>query len=383
MLLDKLEKKGLITPPPFVISNTCYMTIMGSHAYGVADTSVKSKVPDYDVYGFCVPNKDIIFPHLRGEIAGFGTPGQRFEQYQKHHIMDKDGLGGKGQEWDLQIFNIVKYFELCRENNPNMIDSLFTPENCVIHCTQIGQMVRDKRKLFLSKEAWKKFRGYAWSQMHKMESKETVGEAEELRQFEDEMGVPHTTRLADVERMRENYDTEAALGRMPMTKIDLEMYYERFKECCDKSTRFEMVKVNGYDVKFAYHVLRLLDEAEQILLTGDIDLQRAREPMKAVRRGEWTAKDIREWAMQKEKSLEAAYVNCPLPEKAPEDKLRKLLLECLEEHYGSLSEAIPQPDWAMDGLREIDGLLNKYRTKMYQGKIQHRWWQKVLKRWFG
>lgn len=308
MLLDKLEKKGLITPPPFVVSNACYLTIMGSHAYGVADTSVKSKIPDYDVYGFCIPPKDVIFPHMRGEIQGFGTPGQRFEQYQKHHIMDNDAHGGHGQEWDLQIFNIVKYFELCRENNPNMIDSLFTPENCVMHCTQVGRLVRDNRKKFLSKEAWKKFRGYAWSQMHKMESKNPEG------------------------------------GRK------------------------EIVEKFGYDVKFAYHVIRLLDEAEQVLLTGDIDLQRAREAMKAIRRGEWKVDDVRGWAMEKEKALEAAYVNCKLPEHAPEGELRKLLLQCLEEHYGSLSEAIPQPDWAVEGLREVDAMLNKYRAKMYQGQ---------------
>ena len=70
MLLDKLEKKGLITPPPFVVSNCMYMTIMGSHAYGVADTSVKDKIPDYDVYGFCMPPKDVLFPHFEAKFSG-------------------------------------------------------------------------------------------------------------------------------------------------------------------------------------------------------------------------------------------------------------------------------------------------------------------------
>lgn len=38
-----------------------YETIMGSVAYGVnTDTS------DFDTVGFCIPNKDIVFPHLRG-----------------------------------------------------------------------------------------------------------------------------------------------------------------------------------------------------------------------------------------------------------------------------------------------------------------------------
>lgn len=41
MLLQKLEKRGLIQPPAWLPANTMYLTIMGSHAYGVADTSVK------------------------------------------------------------------------------------------------------------------------------------------------------------------------------------------------------------------------------------------------------------------------------------------------------------------------------------------------------
>ena len=54
---------------------------MGSMAYGVSSDS-----SDMDVYGFCVPEKETVFPHLRGEIPGFGTPQPRFEQWQEHHM---------------------------------------------------------------------------------------------------------------------------------------------------------------------------------------------------------------------------------------------------------------------------------------------------------
>lgn len=302
---QQLMERGLIEAPPFLRTNTHYETIMGSHAYGVADTSVRDKIPDYDVYGFAIPPKEMIFKHLTGYIDGFGTPPPGFDQYQKHHIMDADANAGHGKEWDLQIFNIVKFFELCRQNNPNMIDSLFTPENCVVHCTQIGRMVRDKRRLFLSKEAWKKFRGYAHAQLKKMNDKNPIGK------------------------------------------------------------RKEIVEKYGYDIKFAYHIIRLFDEAEQIILEGDIDLQRAREPMKAIRRGDWTADEVRNWAMEKEKALEAAYVNCKLPEHPPQEPLRQLLLNCLEEHYGSLDGAVAQLGWAEQALRDIDNVLNESRSKLY------------------
>lgn len=305
---QQLMEKGLaVGAPSFLKNNVHYETIMGSHAYGVADTSVKSKIPDYDVYGFAIPPKEQIFAHLSGWIPGFGNPPATFEQFQRHHMLDKDALGGVGKEWDLQIFNIVKFFELCRQNNPNMLDSLYTPENCVLHCTQIGRMVRDNRKLFLSKEVWKKFRGYAFSQLKKMNDKNPIG------------------------------------GRM------------------------EIIEKYGYDVKFAYHILRLFDEAEQLMLEGDMDLQRAREAMKAIRRGDWTAEEVRNWAVEKEKALEVAYTNCKLPEHAPYEPLRQLLLNCLEEHYGSLENCAATVGWAEQALKNIDAELDKYRRQLYGG----------------
>ena len=54
------------------------------------------------------------------------------------------------------------------ENNPNMIDSSLTPERCVIHATELGEMVQSHRKLFLHKGSWPKFKGHAYSQMQKI-----------------------------------------------------------------------------------------------------------------------------------------------------------------------------------------------------------------------
>lgn len=292
----KLKESGLISPPSFVPHNIHYETIMGSVAYGVsADTS------DMDVYGFCIPPKDMIFPHLAGEILGFGRQINRFEQYQQHHILDKSALAGAGRTYDITIYSIVKYFQLCMENNPNMIDSLFTPANCVLHITKLGNMVRENRKIFLHKGAWHKFKGYAYSQLHKMTTKDPIGQ------------------------------------------------------------RKKIIETYGYDVKFAYHVVRLLNEVEQILIEGDIDLQRNREQLKSIRRGEWKESDIREYFAAKEKDLEKLYLESTLPYSPDEAKIKKLLLECLEEHYGNLSDAIITPDKATEALREIQNILEKVK----------------------
>ena len=174
---------------------------MGSVAYGVSsDTS------DVDVYGWAIPPKDDLFPHLRGEVPGFGTPRPRFEQFQEHHVEDRDALAGHGRMYDLTIYGIVKFFNLAMENNPNVIDSLFTPVNCVLHSTRVGNLVRENRKLFLHKGAWPKFKGYAYSQLHKISIKTPQGKRAELvarARLRREVRLP---RRAAADRGRDDSD---------------------------------------------------------------------------------------------------------------------------------------------------------------------------------
>ena len=86
-VIKKLLKSELISPPKFLENSVQYETIMGSMAYGVSGDS-----SDIDIYGFCIPKKDMIFPHLKGEILGFGRQTKRFEQYQQHGIQANDLL---------------------------------------------------------------------------------------------------------------------------------------------------------------------------------------------------------------------------------------------------------------------------------------------------
>jgi hypothetical protein len=185
------------------------------------------------------------------------------------------------------------------ECNPNMIDSLFTPEWAVQHSTQVGNILRDNRKKFLHQGVCDKFKGYAYSQVHKMQTKEAQ---------------PGTKRAA----LREKF---------------------------------------GFDVKFAYHVVRLLNEAEQILLEGDLDLQRNREQLKSIRRGEWTMQQILDYFEQKRVDLEGIRARSSLPPAPDEDTIRDLLLQCLEAHYGSLDKCIAVPGRAESLLRQIRELI--------------------------
>jgi Predicted nucleotidyltransferase len=293
-VVQSLAEEGRIQPPKWLPNAVAYETLMGSVAYGVSsDTS------DSDIYGFCIPPKEQVFPHLAGEIPGFGRQINRFEQYQQHHI--PGGPDEPNKQYDVTVFGLVKFFHLAMENNPNIIDSLFTPVNCVLHSTPIGQHVRENRRLFLHKGAWHKFKGYSYSQLHKMEIK-----------------APQ-----------------------------------------EGSRRAELVEQHGFDVKFAYHTVRLLDEVEQILAEGDIDLQRNREQLKAIRRGEWTAEQVKDHFNRKERDLEELYQKSALPHSPDETRIKALLLECLEMHFGSLSAAVTVPERDRELLRQIKALCEK------------------------
>lgn len=332
-----LYNRRLASMPKWLAHNVHYETIMGSVAYGVSsDTS------DMDIYGFAIPPKEMIFHHLAGKIQGFGKNVPSFDNYQQHGIKDIDALGGKGRVYDLNIYSIVRYFQLVMENNPNMIDSLFTPESCVLHITRIGQIVRDNRRIFLHKGCWHTFKGYAYSQLHKASSKEIVKNARDAREFEDKYNLPHDTKIEDLDK----------LIQQGLVVQDDELV--NYKLCLKNgSKRFYNVKSTGLETKFLYHVVRLLYEVEMILAEQDLDLQRNREHLKSIRRGEISEQEIRDWASAKEKSLEKLYSDSSLPQVPDEDKIKLVLINCLEEHYGNLNNCIVIQDKYLKCLREI------------------------------
>ena len=293
MLLHDLGKKGLIRPPKFIYDNTIMLVVMGSQAYGVSNDD-----SDQDIYGVCIPPKDIVFPHLAGHIEGFGDQIQRFNVWQEHHVRDPDG----SVERDFSVYNIVDYFQLCMKNNPNMIDSLFVPRTAVIHTTPVAELIRDNRKTFLHKGAWHKFKGYAYAQASKIRNKNNSS---------------NPKRAATIEQF-------------------------------------------GYSTKFAYHVVRLMNEVEQILVEGDLDLQRNREQLKSIRRGEWTLEQFEEYFTNKEHALETAYANSTLPHGPDQERIKALLLQCLEHHYGSLTDAVRVIPKVEMLLADLETLIRRY-----------------------
>lgn len=288
-----LFHKGLLRDAPrFLDDCVLYEVIMGSMAYGVSSDS-----SDMDVYGFAIPPKEMLFPHLRGEIPGFDECKPQFDQYQRHHILDGSALGGKGREYDLTLYSITKYFRLLTDNNPNIIDSLWVPHNCILYSTPLADRIREKRQVFLHKGCWLKFKGYAYAQIRKLETKQPEGK------------------------------------------------------------RRDLVDKYGYDVKFAYHVVRLLNEVEQLMTEQNLDSQRNNEQLKSIRNGEWTFEQLQQYFVKKEQDLESLYTRCELPATPDMASIRSLLMESLEQYYGSIDKLVVSQDRCLSALRSIKNII--------------------------
>lgn len=291
-----LREKNKIQPPKWLPDNVMFEAITGSVAYGVSnDTS------DMDIVGFCMPPVDTLFPHLAGEIYGFGNQIQRFEQFQQHHVELKE----MNKEFDITIYSIVKFFQLAMENNPNMVDVLFVPRRCVLFSSAVYELTRENRHIFLHKGCWPKFKGYAYSQLRKMDS--------------------GTNKLNPAR--------------------------------ADSINRF------GYDTKFGYHLVRLLLEVEQILTEHDLNLEKNSEVLKSIRAGLWSKEKLINWFSEKEADLEKVYNTSTLPYSPKEYGIRQLLLECIEMHYGKIPLELKVESKAESLINELKVLVDKYEQR--------------------
>lgn len=252
---------------------------------------VSGDASDIDLYSVCIPSRETVFPHLNGRVPGFGPQPESWTSWQRHHIKTEEGSKTE-KEYDVTSYSIVEFFRLAAENNPNIIDALFVPERCVSLQSDIGKVMRENRKLFLHKGAYQKFKGYAYSQMKKIRERNPVGK------------------------------------------------------------RAVLVEQFGYDVKFAYHVVRLANEAEQILLKGDLDIEENKEELKAIRRGEWTLEQLDEWFAKRNAMLDELFLKSTLRAEPNYEELNRVLMVCLEIKFGSLSNVI-QSDGGGEALRKL------------------------------
>ena len=287
--------------PAHVVENLVYSTIMGSMAYNCHHKlgEATEKKSDFDVYGIMMLPREEQFPQLFAHINGYDAP-KEFEVYQKHHIISPEN----NTEYDLNIYPFPKYLKLCADNNPNMLDSLFTDERLVLHESPISVILRENRKVFLSKLSKIKLMGYAHGQFRQLSNK--IKSGSEKRQD------------------------------------DILNY--------------------GYDLKKAYHVIRLALQAQQILVEHDLNITRNAEILKDIRAGNWSFKQLMDYFNELKGLLEKNYHTSTLRNEPDQRAIKQLMFKCFEEHYGSLTKMELNLPSNFDLLKQdLNLLLNKYK----------------------
>lgn len=118
---------------PFII----FEAIMGSHAYG---TNLPSS--DKDIRGvFMQPIEDILKYGYIEQVAD--------------------------EKNDIVYYELKRFLELVEKNNPNIIELLFVPKDCVLTLKDQWKMLEIHRAKFLTKKCRYTFAGYAVDQIKK------------------------------------------------------------------------------------------------------------------------------------------------------------------------------------------------------------------------
>lgn len=151
--------------PKLVEDGLCYLATCGSIAYGT-----NNEDSDIDLVGIYMPPKQYLYPQDYGFIQGFSEPQAIDEVCQVHHVYDE-----AGKEYDINIFNIIKFFKLAKQGNPNILDMIFVKPELHLFKNVVGKTIYEARSLFVSKDMYHKFRGMVKNHIMGLRKVKTVG----------------------------------------------------------------------------------------------------------------------------------------------------------------------------------------------------------------
>jgi hypothetical protein len=142
--------------------NVAMISMVGSRAFDLhtADS-------DFDAMGFWVPEFHVLYPPRANYVEGFDPPRHMGKTVHKTKVEMPMWGGAAG---DVTMYNIVEFFRLAASPSPNVIESLFIDDSKVLHSNAVGNFVRANRQVFLSKEIYPKYTGWAHSYIKKAAS---------------------------------------------------------------------------------------------------------------------------------------------------------------------------------------------------------------------
>ncbi len=239
---------------------------------------------------------DLIFLGYRGSIAhGLYIPNNN-----PNSVDDKDVIGiyiAKSshylgifkqketiekwvKEYDSVYYEFIKIVKLLLKGNPNVLSILWMDEKNYIFITDYFKQLIINRELFVSKQAYHSFVGYAYGQFHRMIH----------MKFDGYMGTK----------------------------------------------RKQLVEKYGYDCKNASHLIRLLKMGIEFLNEGKLYVERTSDSQQLleIKNGLWTLEQVKNEAERLFKICEQAYLNTKLPNDCNLVAIDKLCQNIIKSYLG-------------------------------------------------
>lgn len=231
----------------------------GSIAHGMyVPKSDPNSIDDKDIMSIIVPPKDYYLG-----LKKFGSKGTKEIKYN---------------EWDIVIYEVKKFLGLLEKGNPNVLLMLWLDKTDYIKVTKEGELLISYKDLFVNKNVYHSFVGYAYSQLHRMTHCKHQGYMGEKRK--------------------------------------------------------RLVEKFGYDTKNASHLIRLLRMGIEFLIEGYLHVKRKdSSQLLEIKRGEWSLEQVKKEANHLFKLAEEAYVRSSLPNKPDTEKINELCIKILESKF--------------------------------------------------
>ena len=115
-----------------------YDIVTGSHAYGTNTAS-----SDEDTRG-------IFMYHRNDRLSLEPLPLEASDDSQ-----------------DIKYYELAKFLSLLKDCNPNIVEMIYSPSNCIRYTHPIMDMIINNRSLFITKKAYHTHSGYAYAQIKK------------------------------------------------------------------------------------------------------------------------------------------------------------------------------------------------------------------------
>lgn len=296
----------------------------GSHLYGT-----NTPLSDVDYRGVFIPDERYFYGCLLST-----------EQFE-----DKKN--------DETYFEIRKFMRLALDNNPNIVELLFVPQNMWEVATYEWQLICNHKKLFLSKKAKYTFLGYAHSQFKRIRTHRNWLLYPPLREpFPEDYGLSSDTRMSDDDLGA--FDSLQAKPNHIIVSEDLMQLVTKnkaYKNAKREWDNYQLWKKNrnperakleekfGYDTKHASHLLRLISEGEELLLKETITFPRPdAEFLLDVKNGKLRYDELYLKLEEYEELFEKYYNESSLPHKADATKVDELCIKINKAYLRKDSE---------------------------------------------